>query len=192
MNAKLNRANNLLALSRHYLSQKLIRQLYYAQFNSHLVYGCQIWGQHDISKTITLQKKAIRLITFSPKYTHSSPLFKETSIIKLEDQIKINNMLFVHHTLRNESPSHFNDFFKLHLPNHRFNTRNVLNSYYSMPPGSVSLTNLPNKTIKLDCAQNWNKYLKQIPNLPENPLDILIFSPEKLKKSLKHMFILGY
>ena len=59
LNAKLNRANNLLALSRHYLPQNLIRQLYYAQFNSHLVYGCQIWGQHDINKTITLQKKQL-------------------------------------------------------------------------------------------------------------------------------------
>jgi len=151
------------------------------------------FGDNMISaKPSHLKKKAIRLITFSSKDTHSSPLFKETSIIKLEDQIRINNMLFVHQTLRNESPNHFNDFIKLHLPNHGFNTRNILSSRYSMPPGSVSLANLQNKTIKFECAKTWNKHLKKIPNLPKSPIEILFFSPEKLKKGLKHMFNLDY
>ena len=67
MNAKLKRANNLLALSRHYLPRHILKQVYYAQFHSHLSYGCQVWGFNDsyINQTITLQKKAVRLMTFS-------------------------------------------------------------------------------------------------------------------------------
>ena len=45
MNSKLKRANNLLALSRHYLPSNLLKQIYYSQFHSHLTYGCQVWGQ---------------------------------------------------------------------------------------------------------------------------------------------------
>ena len=59
LNAKLKRANNLLAISRHYLPKPLLNQIYYGQFYSHLTYGCQLWGQneHKLSQTIILQKK---------------------------------------------------------------------------------------------------------------------------------------
>ena len=57
MNAKLKRANNLIAISRHYLSKELLLQIYYGQFYSHLTYGHQLWGKGDIDQTITLQKK---------------------------------------------------------------------------------------------------------------------------------------
>ena len=57
MNAKLKRANNLIAISRHYLSKELLLQIYYGQFYSHLTYGPQLWGKGDIDQTITLQKK---------------------------------------------------------------------------------------------------------------------------------------
>ena len=83
VNAKLKRANNLLALSRHYLSNNLLQQIYYSQFHSHLAYGCQIWGQtpSSISQTTILQKKAVRLISFSHKDAPSSPIFKDLKII---------------------------------------------------------------------------------------------------------------
>ena len=60
MNAKLRRANNLLALSRHYLPSSLLKQIYYAQFHTHLSYGCQVWGAslNSIKQTINLQKKS--------------------------------------------------------------------------------------------------------------------------------------
>ena len=59
LNAKLKRANNLLAISRHYLAKELLIQIYYGQFYSHLIYGCQLWGQNEnaIRQTITIQKK---------------------------------------------------------------------------------------------------------------------------------------
>ena len=60
LNAKLKRANNLIAISRHYLLRKFLMQIYYGQFYSHLTYGCQLWGQNEnaIEKTIVLQKKS--------------------------------------------------------------------------------------------------------------------------------------
>jgi hypothetical protein len=67
MNAKLKRANNLIAISRHYVPTNLLIQIYYGQFYSHLTYGCQLWGfnENQILPTIILQKKAIRLLSFS-------------------------------------------------------------------------------------------------------------------------------
>ena len=42
---KLNRANGILAKSRHYVPPKQLKDIYYAIFSSHLTYGSQIWGQ---------------------------------------------------------------------------------------------------------------------------------------------------
>ena len=59
---KLIRENRPLAKTRYYLPPNLQRTLYFSIFESHLRYGCQIWGQqksqqiHDIEN---LQHKAI-------------------------------------------------------------------------------------------------------------------------------------
>ena len=106
LNAKLRRTNNLLAISRHYLAKKFLIQLYYGQFYSHLTYGCQLWGQNEnsIKSTITLQKKAVRLISFAQSHDHSSPLFKELNLLKLTDIVKQSNLLFTHNAINNNTP----------------------------------------------------------------------------------------
>ena len=120
LNAKLKRANNLIAISRHYLPKKLLIQIYYGQCYSHLTYGCQLWGQKDseIEQTINLQKKAIRLISFAHFQAHSSPLFKNLSILKLTDLIKQSNILFTHNTINHKSPSIFDKYFQFKETNH--------------------------------------------------------------------------
>ena len=42
---KLNRANGILSKSRHYVSPKILKEIYYTIFPPHLTYGSQIWGQ---------------------------------------------------------------------------------------------------------------------------------------------------
>ena len=62
---KLNRANGLLAKLRHYLSSKLLRLIYYAIFEPHLRYRCQLWGQAqtDVLQNIEkIQNKALRIL----------------------------------------------------------------------------------------------------------------------------------
>ena len=120
LNAKLKRANNLLAISKHYVPLYILKRIYFGQFHSHLSYGCQIWGYNTnlISKTFTLQKKAVRLMSFADKNAHSDPLFKELKIVKLNDLIKTQNTIFVHKTLNNNSPKHFKNHFLKTKPNH--------------------------------------------------------------------------
>ena len=152
----------MLALSRHYLPSNLLNQIYYSQFHSHLAYGCQVWGQTPaaISQTAILQKKAVRLMSFSPKDAPSNPIFKDLKILQLNDIITTNNIMFVHKTLNKMSPSHFGNFFEPYTPNHDHNTRNDPSSEHSIPPGSVSLDNIQTDSIKHRCAQDWNEVLK--------------------------------
>ena len=135
LNSKLKRANNLLALSRHYLTRKLLIQIYYGQFYSHLTYGCQLWGQNDnaIEQTITLQKKAIRIMSFAHFQEHASPLFRNLNLLKLTDIVKLSNIIFTHDTINGKSPSIFENYFTFHKINHQHETGNSLYLIYSLP-----------------------------------------------------------
>ena len=52
-----------------------------------------------------LQKKAVRIINFQPRISHTKPLFKQSSILKFQDKICLGNILFVSKSLNNLSPS---------------------------------------------------------------------------------------
>ena len=47
LNAKLKKANNLLAISRHYVTKELLLQMYYGHIYSHLRCGCQLWRKNE-------------------------------------------------------------------------------------------------------------------------------------------------
>ena len=194
MNAKLKRTNNLLAISRHYVPPNLLRQIYYAQFHSHISYGCQIWGfnPNKISKTFILQKKAIRLMSFANKNAHTDPLFKQLEITKLNDTITTNNITFVHNTLNGKSPSYFDNFFTKVKPQHNYNTNRNTNSIYSIPPGSLAIPKETN-TLKNKCIEDWNKMLKILTNPTLNQNEWLINTKiQELKKLLKKHFLNSY
>ena len=198
MNAKLKKANNLIAISRHYLSQELLLQIYYGQFYSHLTYGCQLWGHSQIDQTITLQKKAVRLMTFSHFQAHTSPLFKQLKLLKLPDIISSNNIIFTHNTLNNQSPTIFKDFFKLKQIKHR---QFSLNTQLSMPNGSLEIpvyeTTAGNKSIKFICVTEWNQIHRELsidnfPKYSENSFWLQMTNSKNLKYILKNHFINKY
>ena len=157
INAQLNRANTLLAKARHYMPRNLLMQLYYGQFFSRISYACQIWGQclNEKSQTFLLQKKAIRIITFSDFAAHTSPLFKTLNIVKLPDLIKMQNLLFIHNVMNDKVPSYFHDCVHKIKSGHHYNTVNHPRSTHSKPAGSVICKNDTGKqdlTIKAICS----------------------------------------
>ena len=110
LSIKLNRANAVLFKIRKYVSPKILRSIYFAIFDSHLSYCCLVWAQNfsSIKRILILQKKAVRIINFQPRNSHTSPLFKQNFILKFQDKICLENILFVSKSLNNLSPSIFN------------------------------------------------------------------------------------
>ena len=101
---KLNRAIGLLSKVQHFTSQHLLKTIYYFQFNSHLIYECQVWRQYqgtELKKKIEkLPEKANRTIKFLP---NNAPVWKEMHklrILKLKDFLQ--NILFVYDCLEEE------------------------------------------------------------------------------------------
>ena len=71
--SRLKRANNLLAIARHYVPRELLLQIYYGQFFSHVSYGCQIWGQ-NLNETLAKKKQcaSLHFLNLLQKVTPSS------------------------------------------------------------------------------------------------------------------------
>ena len=191
LHAKLKRANNLIAIARHHLPKNLLLQVYYSQFYSRLTYGCQLWGLKEIENTKiqTLQKKAVRLLSFSHFQAHTHPIFKELKLLKLSDIVEIYNILFVHNVLNNKAPDHFQNYFKMHEKEHNHNTVNNPRSMYSTK-GKLELPQIKTcngqQTIKYACARSWNNFVTESVrnNNTANDIDWLT----KLKVSnLKHL-----
>ena len=81
LHSRLSRATGMLCKIRHYVEFNTIRMIYFGIFSSILMYGSQIWGQHDriVNKLQILQNKALRLMTFYPlglRLLHSLKVLK--------------------------------------------------------------------------------------------------------------------
>ena len=101
LSVRLRIANSALSKLRHYMPQAILLNVCHAIFQSHLKYGCQIWGLNSNSNRIfILQKAALRKRFLKHFQAPSSPLFLNSNIMKLPDLIKSLNILLVRQCLR--------------------------------------------------------------------------------------------
>ena len=53
------------------------------------------------------RKKALRIMNFQPQNSHTSPLFRKASVLKLKNKINLENILFISKSINNLLPSLF-------------------------------------------------------------------------------------
>ena len=83
---KKSRVIGVLRKMRHFVDTKTLVQLYQAIIFPFLSYGCIVWGNtydHNIKPLQMIQRKTIRLTTFSNFDAHTSPLFVKLNLLKL-------------------------------------------------------------------------------------------------------------
>ena len=91
----------------------LYKELYIPLYLSHILITTLLYGLRIVMQLIDLlfYKKALRIINFQPRNSHSSPLFKKIFILKSSDNVNLKNTLFVSKSINNVLPSLFNDWF---------------------------------------------------------------------------------
>ena len=147
---------------RKYVSLKILRSIYFAIFDSYLSYCFLVWAQNfsTIQQILISQKKAVRIINFQPRNFHTSPLFKQNSILKFQDKICLENILFVSKSLNNLSPSIFNTWFSFSSDPHNYEASsstqgNLINFFYKTNGyGKYSIT--------VSAVESRNKVQKQL------------------------------
>ena len=70
------------------------------------MYSSQIWGQNNsiVNKLQILQNKAMRIIHYKSPRTSAAPLFKSCGILKLIDNVNLQNFMFAYDSLKNNLP----------------------------------------------------------------------------------------
>ena len=120
---KLNRANALLFKIRKFVDDKILRSIYFAIFESNLNYCSLVWAQNynAINRLVILQKRALIIMNYQPRNSHTSPLFRKTSVLKLKDKINLENILFITKSINNLLPSLFYNWFVVSSDTHKYN-----------------------------------------------------------------------
>ena len=86
---KLNRANALLFKIRNFVNITILKTIYFAIFDSHINYANLVWAQNSnaMNRILTLQNKAMRIITLESRNCHASPLFSKFKLLKFNDKL---------------------------------------------------------------------------------------------------------
>ena len=106
---------------------------------------------------LTSYKKIIVISNFQPRNVHNNTLFKQSTILKFQDKIYVENILFVSKSLNDLSPSIFDTWFTFFSDQHNYVTAldNLIQLFYK--------TNRYGKyQITLSDVELWNKIEKQI------------------------------
>ena len=106
--------------------------LYNSLFLSYLSYGIEIWGNINCSNLNILnlsQKKIIRIINKKIidnsklqliRLSHTSLLFYNSNILKLDDLLTFRNILIIYNLLNNKYVNVITDYFKLNRNKTKF------------------------------------------------------------------------
>ena len=159
---KLSRAIGMISKIRHYVNQNTLRTIYFGIFSSILTYGCQIWGQfvnNNINRIIKLQDKVIRIINFAYYNASRNPLYNNSKILKLCDNIKLINFMYVHDSLKGNLPLALNNNFIFSHNLHNYNTRGSILNKIVLPRVRTKVYGL--KSINYESSLVWNNLVSK-------------------------------
>jgi hypothetical protein len=98
LNKKIKRSIGLLSKIRYYVDLGCLTKLYHTLIYPFLIYGVVAWGntyQTIINPLFILQKKDVRIMTFSRFDDPSSSLFKSTKLLKFGDIAYLYTSIFM-------------------------------------------------------------------------------------------------
>ena len=108
---------------RYFVSKHILAMLYYSLIYPFLTY---VWGltfPSLLTQLFIIQKRAIRIISFSEPKSHSEPLFKFLNLLKLNDVIESQIFSFVYQWSRRLLPPCFSKYFNFTSSVHSYSTR---------------------------------------------------------------------
>ena len=131
------------------------------------------------------KKKALRIMNFQSRDSHSSLLFRSNHILKLEDKTLIVNILFINNSFNNLIPPIYKSWFTFCSDLHNYHT--VWSTANKIFKPSYRTDSYGRNSITLGAINSWNKTQHQFSNL-----SLKKFSPTKIKSLLFKKCIVKY
>ncbi len=182
-------ANKLTSVSyaiyklRDVLSSNILKTIYNALALPFLNYASVVWGQAPVKSkypVMLIQRQLIRNISSAEFLAHSTPLFKNLKLLKLNDIIKLNTCLLTYKIKNNMTPALVTEIISCNQSRtNRYNVRtnplNLCESPYMME--------VPRRSISCSGVKLWNALPNEFKSLK---------SLNSLKKNLKMSLIDEY
>ena len=139
------------------MTLETLKLLYYSLFYCFISYCTSVWDlTHPsvLDPLIKLQKKVIRAILFKDQFTHSTPLFSELQILKLNDIHSLQLLCLVFECVKGPTFHHFRDYFTRISSVHGHFTRQA--SQGNMFTIQVNTTQYGLRSFRYAGALLWN------------------------------------
>ncbi len=163
---KLSKMCGIFAKLRHCCGIDLLKTVYHALVESHLLYCNLIWGntnENILEPLIKLQDKIIRIICFVPNHERDmTSLYKKLGLLDLKLLHKLSTAKFMFKFKNKKLPKSFDNFFKSSTAQERYPLRNRVNREYICEWGQ---TNYALKRLQYQGVQLWNNISPSIRNL---------------------------
>ena len=119
---KVSRVLGVMNRLKHFLPFSALRLMYQSLVNCHLQFCILAW-RYEYHGIYNLQKKALRIMTGIKYNAHTEPLFKQLSIMKLDDSFSLHYLKFNHKFNQNFLPKCFANIFTRNSEIHSYGTR---------------------------------------------------------------------
>ncbi len=152
---KVSKGIGIMYKARAYLDKKCLANLYHTYIYPYLIYCIEVWGnvpQCHINPLLLIQKKIVRIITFSTYLAHTDPIFKDLSILPIQKLYLHRVGIFMYKYSFGTMPQVMSELYTKQHEIHSHDTRNANNFYISSGTDIFSSIS----------ARIWNKLLINI------------------------------
>jgi hypothetical protein len=181
---KISKAIGVIRKVKFKLSSDILYLLYNTLVKPHLMYCNIVWGaavDSNLNILFKLQKKVLRLITFSMRNSHANTLFYKLKTLNIFDMYKLQIVLFVYNSRHHDCHMELKNLY-----NH-FRFCEVQNNYGTRSVGSLLIpafrTNIRMRCILCSGPAIWNS----LPSELKSTSSVLC-----LKKAFSNFMINSY
>ena len=154
---KISKSLGIICRARKYLNTSTCITLYNSFILPYLIYCIEVWGATYPTQLLSLknvQKKALRICTFSQSRAHTDPLFAQYSLLKLSEIYQLQTIVLMFKHTSNRLPQIFNAFFTRNSDVRSRSTRQ--DNLYACP--AVRLTTSMH-SVRYNGPKTWNYFV---------------------------------
>ena len=160
ISSKISKGIGIIYKLRKYLSFKTLLSMYYTFVFPYINYCIEIWGattKHNLLTLHKLQKKAVRIITFSNYTEHTCPLFESLTVLNIYKLFVHYVGLFMFKSYNRLTPPSLRYMFNHNREYHDHETRQ--HHHYHVP---IFNTQICQRNIRYNGVITWNYILENI------------------------------
>ena len=152
--SKISKTIGLFYKMRQYLGRKALVNLYYILVFPYFIYCNEIWGNASsvhLDPIIKIQKRCVRIITYSDYLSSSEPIFQTLNILNFRKLVVQRISLLMFKIYKSDVPKPINILFRKNNTYHSYNTRRSDNLHTP-----VGRTEAIYKTFSFYGVHIWN------------------------------------